>query len=189
MFSDADRERIAALLRELAAGSVDEGLYAELRQLNAAQASAKAKRAGEIAKIVQTIVSLGVDIEDISSAFPDSRLREWATERGLGGGRRVARGIRSAKATKTTTKSGELLLEVMHSSGKGIPARLYKGQRLPPFVPSAFKTLFNSAGANFEKELAKHFTPEGTSFFASPEGKPELARFLRFVEKRKLKPQ
>ena len=42
---------------------------------------------------------------------------------------------------------------------------------------------------NFEAELAKHFTAEGASYFATPEGTLELARFVKFVKVRGEKPK
>ena len=73
-------------------------------------------------------------------------------------------------------------LEVVNPTGKGVPARLYLGQTLPRFVPGAFKALFTTAGDNFEAELAKHFTAEGASYYATPQGTMELVRFAQFLK-------
>ena len=83
-------------------------------------------------------------------------------------------------------KTGDVLIQMASPSGRGQPAKYNKGQDLPQYVSVSFKNLFETHKENFEAELAKHFTPEGVAYFATDEGKAELAKFVDFVKTKQI---
>ena len=191
MLSSADLERKAAILQALASGAVDESLFAELRQLNTAQAQRKAERDAAVSKLAQTIAELDISLQELVSLYPEKAVRDWVLAHYPAAAPSSYRAVKVAGLARgpRTSKSGTVLLEVANAAGKGLPARFYRGQTLPPFVPAAFKALLHTAGTGFEEKLAEHYTVEGKAYFGTPEGALDLARFVRFVKVRKERPK
>lgn len=185
MFTEADRIRKQAILHELASGSIDDMLFAELKKLNEQQSLVKAQRAVEIEKVIQTITTYGIDLGEIASAFQKSRLREWAQQSGFASDAKKAAPKLAGVGAVSRSKRGDLVvIEMMNPTGKGVPARIHRAQKLPAYVPAAFKALLQSSGDNFDSALVKFFTEDGKAYFGTDEGKVFLTRFIRFVKTR-----
>ncbi len=95
----------------------------------------------------------------------------------------------TAKNEKTTpagrkAKAGgragiPVLIHAKVGKGAGAPSKYYKGQKLPPVVPKNFKAL--DEGGALSANLARYHTAEGKLYFATPEGKAELATLENYI--------
>lgn len=84
-----------------------------------------------------------------------------------------------------TRFAGEVLIQIQ--TGR-VPVQYKKGHLAvakPQFVAAVFKDLYEENRDNFEEALAPHFTDEGKVYFATTEGKEELAKFVEFVKTKK----
>ena len=168
----ARKNEIIALL---SAGSTDENLYKELKEINTKDQKAKNERAGELAGLKKAISELGISITELFSLDDIKKV------------------LPKSKTTKRISpkNTSEVLISVPSPSGKGLPAKYNKGQDLPQYVPAAFKALFEKAGNEpaFIEAIAGHSTEEGKAYFGTDEGKAELLKFVAFVKDKNLMPK
>ena len=175
------KQELVALISE---GSTDKSIFEELMSLNEVEVVVKRARAESIAQLLKSIAELEVQFKEIHSAFPLNQIEEVAISLGLLRSKSTSLGVRSARATpaRDTRRTGAVLIRVANLSGMGAPATYNEGQAIPRHVPKAFKSLFERSDVLFEAELAKHFTDEGRAYFASEEGREDLAKFVKFVK-------
>ena len=93
----------------------------------------------------------------------------------------------AGQGTHSRQKSGLVLVEVMAPGGRGVPCRFCKGESLAkPYVAKGFKALDDG---QLEANLARYTTDAGREYFATVEGQAELARLVRFIQRRKVNPR
>lgn len=68
----------------------------------------------------------------------------------------------------------------------GVPCRYCKGQSSPYYVSKDLKRLDDG---QLEANLATWYTAAGREYFATDEGKIELAQLANYIKTHKLKPQ
>ena len=178
------------ILTEIANGSTDAKLFKELQDLHTKEAKMKEERAGEIAGLKKSIEDLNIQFSEIHSLFPIEQIKTVATALGLiSEPTAKGKGKGKAKGQGVSKKTGDILIQIASPSGRGQPAKYNKGQDLPQYVSASFKTLFEAHKQNFEAELAKHFTDEGKAYFATEEGKAELAKLVDYVKTKPVMPK
>lgn len=88
-------------------------------------------------------------------------------------------------STWVRQKNGLLLLEVNRDGANGLPCRYCKGQASPYYVSKGLKSLDDG---HLEANLERCYTPAGRLYFATDEGKAELAQLVNYIRTHKLKP-
>lgn len=134
------------------------------------------QRDSVIARIKDDLAESGIGIHDL---FSVAEIRAAARPAGVGAapaspamGRRP--GTRTASKGATT-----VLIRAKVGKGAGAPSKYHRGQKLPPVVPRNFKAL--DEGGALSQNLAKYYTDEGRTFFATPEGQAELGRLEEYI--------
>lgn len=186
MFSVENRVRKQELLSLITQGSTDKSLFDELMTLNTAEEQSKVQRQGLVEGLLKSMAELDVQFSEVHSAFSKDQIEEVAITRGIM--RPGSRDVRSSRSSAGNTnphsrvsrKKGEALITA--HGGNGFAATYNRGQTLPYYVPTAFKTLFERSGAMFESELAQKFTEAGKTYFATDEGQKDLAAFINYVK-------
>lgn len=82
----------------------------------------------------------------------------------------------------------EVLIEIKTEWAPVQYGKGYLAAAKPQFVAAIFKKLYEDNKDNFEATLADHFTEGGKAYFATAEGKEELAKFIEFVKTKKSNP-
>ncbi len=79
-----------------------------------------------------------------------------------------------------------MLVEVRQAGFNGFPCRCVKGQLLSPHVSKGFKRLDDG---QLEVNLERCYTPEGRAYFATDEGRADLARLVHYIKTHRLNPR
>lgn len=79
-------------------------------------------------------------------------------------------------------KTGAVLIEIESLSGRGAGPTYNKGQELAATVGPSWKAMYEANKDNFAVALAAKFSEEGKTYFATEEGKAELAKFIEWVK-------
>lgn len=164
------------LLAEIANGTTNPKVYDELMKLNQEEEKSLKERQSKVDGVIKLIQDLGIQFAEIRSAFSAAELR-GAAPRARGGKRASRRG-------------GDILIaDVKTASGKGAGSNYHQGQKIPQYVPKAFKELLAANKSGFEAALKEYYTDAGKSYFATKDGKEELARWIDFVKTKPVNPR
>jgi len=164
------------LLAEIASGTTNQKVYDELMKLNQEEEKSLKERQNKIDGVIKMIKELGIQFSEIRSAFSAAELR------GTGVSRRGGK--------RTSQRGGDVLIaDVKTASGKGAGSNYHKGQKIPQYVPKAFKELLAANKSNFEAALKEYFTDAGKAYFATKDGKAELEAFVSFVKTKPINPR
>ncbi|MBK6593260.1 MAG: hypothetical protein IPG23_11220 [Burkholderiales bacterium] len=182
-----------ARLRELGIkavqGQMSDEEFAELAQLSRAKQQARAERTKLISELQASLRSQGVTIQEL---YTVAEITAAARNSGEGLGLRVAgpkQAVKPPSATPRTwvrQKTGLTLLQINKPGIQGLPCRYCKGQLLARYVPASLKQLDDG---NLEANLEPHYTEEGRQYFATDDGRAELARLVQYVRNGKVKPK
>ena len=174
------KARKQELLAEIANGTTNQKIYDELMKLNQEEEKSLKARQSVVDGVIKIIMEHGIGLTEIRSAFSAAELR------GLGG---RAPGARKG-AKRTTRRAGDILIaDVKTASGKGAASNYHRGQKIPQYVPKAFKELYAANKDNFEAALKTHYTDAGKAYFATKDGKAELEAWVNFVKTRPVNPR
>lgn len=169
-----NQARKQELLAKIANGTTDKQVYDELMQLNQQEEQAQQARLTTIEDVKRLIRENAIQLDEIRSVF--------------GAGSRAPAGRRLAK--RTTRRGGDILIaNVKTASGKGAASNYHRGQKIPQYVPKAFKELYQANHNSFDSALEAHFTEAGKAYFATAEGKAELGAWMKFVMTRPVNPR
>lgn len=138
-----------------------------------------AAREGEVEEISNKILQHKIKLSELS---PEARQVLGAVVA------QAAAPAAKKSAGKGGTKpsfQGEVLIHVPNGSR---PAEYKKGQPQAQYVSGTFKKLYEDNKDNFEEALAPYIQEAGKVYFATEEGKAELARFVEFVKTKKVIP-
>ena len=180
-------------LRELGVkavqGQMTEDEFAELAQLSKAKQKLRADRVALIAGLQDKLRNAGVSVQEL---FTAAEITSAARSNGEGLGLRVT-GTRQAaepgKGRRTAirqSKTGVTLIQITKPGAKGKPYRYCKGQVLDRYVPNSLKQLDDG---NLEANLERYYTEEGKPYFATDDGRAELARLVQYVRGGKVMPK
>jgi hypothetical protein len=182
-----------ARLRELGVravqGQMTDEEFAELAQLSRAKQQVRVERTKLISDMQASLRSQGVTIQELYTA---AEIADAARSSGEGLGLRVASGRQAVKPGSGTTrtwlrqKSGLTLLQIERPGTQGMPARYCKGQLMARYVPATLKQLDDG---NLEANLERYYTEDGKQYFATAEGRAELAQLVEYVRNGKVKPK
>jgi hypothetical protein len=182
-----------ARLRELGIkavqGQMTDEEFAELAQLSRAKQQVRVERENLISDLQARLRAQGVTIQELYTA---AEIAAAARSSGEGLGLRVASGRQAVKPGSGTTKTwvrqktGLTLLQIDRPGTQGMPCRYCKGQLLARYVPATLKQLDDG---NLEANLERYYTDEGKQYFATDEGRAELARLVEYVRTSKVKPK
>lgn len=171
-------------LRELSTKAIDGALsddeFAELAQLSRIKRAWRAKRAANIAALRDAMLRQGIAIHDVFTlAEIEAALPPPDSDGGLASTPLPKAGNAAhAKRSRASRQFGSALIEVTRIGRAGYPARYYKGQPLRNKVCAAFKALDDG---QLESNLARHYTEYGQQYFATLQGKQDLARLLMYI--------
>lgn len=185
--------RLRELSNKAIEGTMSEEEFAELGLLSKTKQRLREARASMVAELRQTMLSRGVTIAELFSAEEIAA----AVPQRLSTGLRVAQAkpikhARPAHAPGTAPnpwvrqKSGLVLVEVSQHGLNGLPCRYCKGQSSPYYVSKGLKLLDDG---QLEANLSTWYTAAGREYFATDEGKIELAQLVNYIKTHKLKPQ
>lgn len=181
-----------ARLRELGIkvvqGHMTEEEFAELAQLSRAKQRVRTERTNLISEMQVKLRSQGVTIQEL---YTVAEIAAAARSSGEGIGLRVTKGKPSVKpggATPTWVrqKTGLILVQVDIPGAQGFPCRYSKGQLLARYVPAGLKQLDDG---HLEANLVRYYTEVGKQYFATDDGRAELAHLVRFIRTGKEKPK
>lgn len=182
----------------------------ELNKLRKELQTNKGKRSADILKVQKQVTELGLSLEEMFGAslgdvikaqgltidrlFPQETIREYAVSIGLGGkaGKPAASGESTPRAPRRERPSdaNPVLLTRPTPSGVG-RAFQYKQGRIFEQASDTVKTPYVYADKQFpaalfenstKAELLKLATPEGKTFFATPDGQVELDKILDVIK-------
>ena len=182
-------------LRELSSkaieGTMSDEEFAELAQLSRAKQKLREGRAALIAGVRETLQGQGITIHELFSAAEIAAA--VPTSGSLGRRVVVPRPARAAApagapgsaSTWVRQKSGLVLVEVNRDGANGLPCRYCKGQASPYYVSKGLKSLDDG---QLEANLERCYTAAGRLYFATDEGKAELAQLVNYIRTHKLKP-
>lgn len=163
-----------ARLRELSGkaieGSMTDEEFGELAQLSKAKQKLREGRVAMIASVRETLQNQRITIKEL---FSDIEIAAALAGRNSIGSR----------ATWARRKTGLVLVEVKASHGN--PCRYCQGQALPFYVSKGFKLLDDG---QLEAHLERCYTEEGRQYFATAEGRDELAQLIKYIRTHIIKP-
>jgi hypothetical protein len=181
-----------ARLRELGIkavqGQMTDEEFAELAQLSRAKQQLRVERIKLISDMQASLRSQGITIQELYTA---AEIAAAARSSGEGLGLRVTGGKQAVKPEGRTRtwvrqKTGLTLLQIDKPGSHGMPCRYCKGQLLARYVPASLKQLDDG---HLEANLERYYTVEGKEYFATDEGRAELARLVQYVRGGKVKPK
>lgn len=175
--SSAEQSRFAVLQDKLAQLLITDVEQQELSTLVGKAQKSASERTKAIESIRKMIADNAIDIQSVFSIDAIQRAAAGAL-----GARKGARkqNIKS-RATKATSRSEQVLIQVKLDKSAGAPSRYKKGQKLGKFVSRNFKQL--DVGNQLVENLLKYATPLGQTYFSTTEGRAELEAFAQYVRK------
>lgn len=170
------QERFRDLQGKLGSFSITDEEQRELADLVARAQKVFQERDSVISRLKLEIAENVVTITDLFSAADiRTAMRQTVApaEKPVLAGRR--------KAVRGANKAGSpVLIRVKVGKGAGAPSKYCKGQKLPAVVPKNFKAL-DTDGA-LSDNLSRYYTDEGRIYFATPEGRAELATLQNYIQ-------
>lgn len=178
-------------LRELGSkaveGVITDEEFAELVQLSKAKQELREGRVVLIAELRQTLQSRDVTIDELFSAAEIAA----ALPRDVALARPVVRAktavpVRERNAARpwVLQQTGPVLIDIPKYNRGGVPCRYCKGQPLRYYVPKTLKLLNDG---QLEANLARHYTEQGREYFATDEGRVELAKLVTAIRSHPMK--
>ena len=170
-------------------GVITDEEFAELVQLSKAKQEPREGRVVLIAELRQTLQSRGVTIDEL---FSPAEIAAALPQSGARGRSAVhpnsALPARQREATRpwVMQQTGPVLIEIPKYSLGGFPCRYCQGQPLRYYVPKTLKLLDDG---QLEANLTRHFTDQGRVYFATDEGRAELARLVKVIRAHPMKRQ
>ncbi len=175
-----EQANIIQSLADLTDVSKMEELMASLKAVKKQIADIEHERTGSLNEVSQSILIHSIKFSELTEAA-----RQML-------GAVVAHAAAPAAAKKSAGKGGtkpsfqgEVLIHVANGSR---PAEYKKGQPQAQYVSGTFKKLYEDNKDKFEEALAPYIQEAGKVYFATEEGKAELARFVEFVKTKKVIP-
>jgi hypothetical protein len=190
-----DDARLQQLSVKAQAGDMSDDEFTELAQLSRAKKVHREARSARITGLRETLRAEQIGLADLYSRdeIMSAALAGTSDSGPLGSVPRRARRLAPPQriaidgASHSRQKSGLVLIEAMAPGGRGAPCRYCKGESLAkPYVAKGFKALDDG---QLEANLARHSTAAGREYFATDEGRAELARLMRFIQLRKVNPR
>ena len=192
-----EEARLQELSLKAQAGEMSDEEFTELGQLSRAKKAHRDARAARIAELRQALLADRIGLADLYSRdeIMAAALAGSADSAQAGSPLRRTRPLVPPKPklnpsdapTHSRRKSGLVLVEVTAPGGRGAPCRFCKGESLAkPYVAKGFKALDDG---QLEANLARYTTDAGREYFATVEGQAELARLVRFIQRRKVNPR
>ncbi len=181
-----------ARLRELGAkavqGQMTDDEFAELALLSRAKQKLREERTTLIADLKDKLRNHGVTIQELYTPAEIAAAVRGSNE---GPGLRVKGAsvkpqTTSAVRTWVRQKTGVILIEIHKPGTNGLPCRYCKGQLLPYYVAAGLKELDDG---QLDANLERHYTDEGKRYFATDEGRTELAQLVQYIHTHKTKPK
>lgn len=193
MFTAQQQSRKQEIIALFSQGTVDDKLFAELKQLNEAEKQAKVEREGEVAGLANSIGEIQLTFAELMSLqfnnkplFASTEIMDYARGQGWKFAGAVASDSGEQKTRKTRTpKEGLLLIEIQPPGAKGGAARILKGDKLPAQgIGAKMLWLAQQPGDLAENLMAKSVkSQEVQDYLASDEGKAEFKQWLDFIAK------
>lgn len=169
-------------------GNMNEEEFAELAKLSRAKQQLREGRTALITSLQQSLRNEGVTIHELYSAAEIAAAvptRHGELARPASWGKQPRKAGASAKHW-VRQKSGLVLIQVNRPGSLGTPCRYCKGQQMAYYVPANLKQLDDG---NLEANLERCYTEDGKQYFATDEGRAELARLVEYVRTGKVKPK
>lgn len=165
-------------------GSISDEEFKTLGTLIKAKKKATEDRAAAITAAKLNLSTLGIKIHDIYSRDEIILAAAVYVEKSTRKSVETKRGSILAKSTGKAS-AGPVLIQYKAPGARGRPVEWKKGQSKPAFVAKGFADLGKLP--NVEQAFAEHFTKEGKTWFATEEGKKELADVVAFAKTGKVK--
>jgi hypothetical protein len=176
--SPDEQIRFSELQARLALFAITESEQKEVSVLVLKAQKTAAERGAVIESVRKLIADNGIGVSAVFSA--EEIQRAAASIFGTGKGPRK-QGAATEKVAKTKPTGGDVvLIQVKLDKAAGAPSRYKKGQKLGKFVSKNFKQL--DTDGTLVENLLHYATPLGKAYFATEEGKTELATFARYVQ-------
>lgn len=189
MFTAQQQSRKQEIIALFSQGTVDDKLFAELKQLNEAEKQAKVEREGDIAGLATSIGELQLSFAELMALKYENRplfqsvdIMDYARGQGwaMPGQGKPATSKKEAGAPKKM-KDGTLFV-IQPPNTKGLATSIVKGDKFPQIFGAKFMWLAQQPGDLHENLLARAVqTPEVQQYLASEAGKAETKRWVDYI--------
>lgn len=195
MFTAQQQSRKQEIIALFAQGTVDDKLFAELKEINKAEQQAKVEREGQVAEIVKGIGELQLSFAELMSQkfndrplFQSVDIMDYARGQGwkFAGAVSTAPAGTEGKVRKGRTKpEGLILFEIQPPDAKGSPTTIFKGKELPAKsleFGKKFLWLSQQPGNLADNLMARAVKSEEVQeYLKTEEGKAEFKKWVDYI--------
>lgn len=193
MFTAQQQSRKQEIIALFAQGTVDDKLFAELKEINKVEQQAKVEREGHVAEIVKGIGELQLTFAELMSQqfgnkplFASTEIMDYARGHGwkfAGAVNTSAAGTDGNTRQARTKREGVLLFEVQPPGHKGGATKIYKGDKFPAQGIGAKLIWLSQQPGNLADNLMGRAvqSQDVQDYLKTAEGEAEFKKWVNYI--------